>query len=117
MRALAECCAGILDTKVAVTNEPCRWALQGGRTAEGGHGERGTHVLPAMMGQATPRTGIKREGLVKPALLGFDVGEVALPDHPRPIRPGHFGNPVFHDPVIVAAVRRARPEAALLPDA
>ena len=104
-----------MDAAIAVVNEAGDRTLAGGGAAEGGQGQLGTHVFAAVMGQAAPGAGIERESQIEPALPRLEVGEVALPDHPRPIRCGHFGEPVLGDPVTMAAVGGAGPEAALLP--
>ena len=71
-------------------------------------------VGPAMMSHATARAAIEGEGQKEPAFAGFDVGEVTLPDHARPLGSGHFGQPVFGHWIVVAAVGCLGPKAALL---
>jgi hypothetical protein len=56
------------------------------RVLEGPRGQLTEHVSPAAVCDAAARTGIESKGQIKPALLGLDVGDIALPELARGIR-------------------------------
>ena len=69
------------------------------------------------MSDATARTHVDSKDQIKPALLGVDVGDVALPEPARALGRGNLCQPVFGDLMIMAALSCARSQTALLPGA
>ena len=99
---------GILAATITVVDEASERSLTGHCMLEGGRGQLTEQVLPAGVSNAAARTAIESKGQIKPALLGLDVGDIALPELARAIRRRHLCQPVFCDLVIMAAVSGAR---------
>jgi Protein of unknown function (DUF2699). len=87
--------SGVLAATITVVDETSERSLTGHGMLESRRGQLSEHVLPAMVCDAAPRTGIESKGQIKPPLLGLDVGDVALPELARAIRRRHFCQPVF----------------------
>ena len=114
---MLESICGILAATITVVDEASKRSLADHGMLEGRRGQLTEHVFPAGVSDAAARTAIEGKGQIKPALLGLDVGDVALPELAWAIRRRHLCQPVFRDLVIMAAVGGARPETALLPGA
>ena len=106
---------GILAAAITVVDKTSERSLTAHRVLEGPRSQLTEHVLPTVVSDAAARTCIQSKGQIKPAILGLDVGDVALPELARAIRRRHLCQPVFRDLVIMATVGGARPETALLP--
>jgi hypothetical protein len=116
-QAMLEGIGGILAAAITVVDKTNERSLTAHRVLEGPRGQLTEHVLPAVVCDAAARTGIESKGQIKPALLGLDVGDIALPELARTIRRRHLCQPVFRDLAIMVTLGGARPETALLPGA
>ena len=71
---------GILAAAITVVDKTNERSLTGHCVLESRRGQFSEHVLPADVSDAAARTAIEGKGQIKPALLGLDVGDIALPE-------------------------------------
>jgi len=108
---------GVLAAAVAVMDEASRDGVALPSSSEGGGDQGRGEIIAAVMSDDLSAAGIEGEGEVEPAFLGLEVSNIALPDLPRSIWRGDFGQPVLRNGMSVTTIGCLRPEAALLPGA
>ena len=103
-QAMLKGIGGILAAAITVVDKTNERSLTGHCVLESRRGQFSEHVLPADVSDAAARTAIEGKGQIKPALLGLDVGDIALPELAWAIRRRHLCQPVFRDLVIMATL-------------